>query len=60
MLKEFEFKMERKDKIIRISLSSYRRIRKEFPAKRDESAADYFDRLAGWLVTKNGSWRKWK
>ena len=31
---------------IRIRLDTYRRIRYLFPAKRDETAADYFERLA--------------
>ncbi len=38
-----------KQKIVRMKLSTYLRIRKQFPARRNESAADYFERLAAHL-----------
>ncbi|MCD6172944.1 MAG: hypothetical protein J7J96_04015 [Sulfurimonas sp.] len=38
---------------IRIYLSSYRRIKKQFPALRGETMASYFDRLSKWLEEKN-------
>ena len=39
-------KQMKTDKIIRIRLTTYRRIRKEFPAQRGETAASYFERLS--------------
>jgi hypothetical protein len=37
------------DKIIRISLNSYKRVRRIFPAERGETMRSYFERLSKWL-----------
>ena len=41
------------DKIIRIKLTTYRRIRHNFRAERGETMASYFDRLSKYLEVKN-------
>ena len=42
--------------VIRIRLKTLLEIKKEFPAYKDESAADYFNRLSKWLKGgKNGN-----
>ena len=43
------------DKIIRMRLSTYFRLRSRFPAQRGESMSSYFERLSKWLIgVRNG------
>lgn len=46
------------DKIIRMRLTTYRRIRRQFPAERGETIQSYFERLSKYIEQRQlNKWR---